>query len=153
MLAPTTRDPFGWRIFDGTSKQVGTVSTRPDKRGVVVMLDTMGLPPGVHGVHIHEVAKCEPPSFASAGGHWNWTHRKHGHHNPLGYHAGDLGNLKVGLNGRGQATFLVAKKDWDRKLSGGLSLVIHASADDDKTDPSGNSGARIACGIMYLRKD
>jgi len=152
-MAQTAKDVFGWRIFDATAKQVGTVSTRVEKRGVVVMLDTMGLPPGLHGVHIHEVPKCETPNFASAGGHWNWTNRKHGHHNPHGYHAGDLGNLKVDRNGRGQATFLVSKKDWDRKVSGGLPVIIHAKPDDEITDPSGKSGARIACGVLYVRRD
>jgi Cu-Zn family superoxide dismutase len=147
-------DPFGWPIIDRSNKQVGTVATRLDKqRGVLVILDTAGLPPGRHGVHIHQIAKCERPSFESAGSHWNWTHKKHGHQNPQGYHAGDLGNLTVGADGRGQATFVIASKDWDPNATGGLPLVIHASADDERTDPTGNSGERIACGILYVRRD
>lgn len=146
-------DPFGWPIMDRTGKRVGTVTTRLAERGVEVTVETLGLPPGTHGVHIHETAKCEPPAFASAGGHWNWTSRKHGHENPQGHHAGDLGNLTVGADGKGNATFVVPAKDWDPKKAGGLPIVIHEAADDEKTDPSGNSGERIACGILYLRRD
>lgn len=145
-------DPSGWQIVDVTGKRVGTVSTRSEKDGVRVMLEIAGLPAGPHGVHIHQVAKCESPTFESAGGHWNWTNKKHGHRNPKGYHAGDLGNLTVGPNGMAQETFIIATKDWDPKMSGGLPLIIHANADDEKTDPSGNSGERVACGIMYLRR-
>jgi len=152
-VAPSTRDPFGWPIFDSTPKQVGIVSTQLTRRGVVIALDTYGLPPGLHGVHIHAVPKCTPPTFATAGDHWNWRKRKHGHQNPAGHHAGDLGNLKVAADGKGQARFLVPTKDWNPKLRGGLPLVIHAAADNDRTDPSGKSGARIACGILYLRRD
>lgn len=146
-------DVTGWPIIDRRGKQVGLVATRLNNAGVVVSLDTMGLPPGLHGVHIHQNAKCEGPTFESAGGHWNWTNKKHGHKNPQGYHAGDLGNLTVAADGKGQATFTVAAKDWDPKLSGGLPVLIHAEADDDRTDPSGNSGDRIACGLIYLRRD
>lgn len=146
-------DPFGWPIIDRGKKRVGTVTTRLDQRGVGVTLETLGLPPGVHGVHIHEIAKCDAPAFESAGGHWNWSRRKHGHRNPQGYHAGDLGNLTVAADGKGFATFVVPAKDWDPKRVGGLPIVIHAAADDEMTDPSGNSGERIACGLLYLRRD
>lgn len=146
-------DLTGWPIFDGKSRRVGTVTTRLQKKGVLVSLDTMGLPPGIHGVHIHQFAKCEAPTFTTAGAHWNWTHKKHGRENPEGYHAGDLGNLIVSQDGKGQATFLVASKDWDRKMTGGLPLIIHARPDDEKSDPSGNSGERIACGVLYLRRE
>lgn len=146
-------DLTGWPIFDRSSRRVGTVITRLQKGGVLVSLDTAGLPRGVHGVHIHQVPKCEAPAFESAGPHWNWTHKKHGHKNSEGYHAGDLGNLTVGPDGKGRANFMIAAKDWDPKLVGGLPLIIHAAADDDKTDPSGNSGERIACGVFYLRRE
>ena len=89
----------------------------------------------------------------SAGGHWNWTNKKHGHKNPQGFHAGDLGNLTVGPGGKAQATFTVAAGNWDTKHVGGLPIIIHAAADDEMTDPSGNSGDRIACGVLYLRRD
>jgi len=150
---PPGPDPFGWPILDGGNKQVGIVTTRHQKAGVAITLDTLGLPAGLHGVHIHETPKCEPPAFESAGPHWNWTHKQHGHKNPQGYHAGDLGNLSVAADGRGKQTFVVPAKDWDPKAAGGWSIVIHAQADDEKTDPSGNSGARIACGVFFLRQD
>ena len=88
----------------------------------------------------------------SAGGHWNITNKKHGHRNPEGYHAGDLGNLRVAADGSGLAKFFVRKNDWPKQLAGGLSIVIHADPDDERTDPSGNSGERIACGLVYLRR-
>jgi Cu-Zn family superoxide dismutase len=146
-------DVSGTPIIDHSGKQIGMVAARLEKDGVAVSVDTVGLPAGTHGVHIHEIPKCEPPTFESAGGHWNWTNRKHGHKNARGYHAGDLGNLTVGAGGKGRATFHVPLKDWDPKQAGGLPVVIHASADDDMTDPSGNSGARIACGVVYLRRN
>jgi superoxide dismutase, Cu-Zn family len=146
-------DLTGWPIFDRSAKQVGLVATRLDKRGVTVTLSTRGLPPGLHGVHIHQNARCEAPSFASAGDHWNWTNKKHGHENPAGHHAGDLGNLRITAGGQGEATFVIPANDWDPKLHAGLSIVIHASADDEMTDPSGNSGERIACGLLYVRPD
>jgi Cu-Zn family superoxide dismutase len=146
-------DVSGTPIVDHTGKQVGMVAARLEKDRVAVSVDTVGLARGLHGVHIHQVPKCEPPTFESAGAHWNWTDKKHGHKNPQGNHAGDLGNLTVGADGKGRATFLVPLKDWDPKQMGGLPVVIHASADDDMTDPSGNSGARIACGVVYLRRD
>lgn len=146
-------DVSGTPIIDKTGRQIGLVAARLEKDDVAVTVDTVGLPPGVHGVHLHQVAKCEPPVFESAGAHWNWTGKKHGHKNPQGYHAGDLGNLTVGADGKGRATFHVPLKDWDAKQTGGLPVVIHASADDETTDPSGNSGARIACGVLYLRRN
>lgn len=146
-------DLTGWPIFDRKSRRVGTVVTRLQKQGVLVSLDTMGLPPGVHGVHIHQIPRCDAPAFDSAGEHWNWKHKKHGLKNPQGHHAGDLGNLTVGPDGKGQAAFLIASKDWDAKAPPGLPIVIHAHADDEKTDPSGNSGERIACGVLHLRRD
>ena len=147
------RDPFGAPIFDRTTKQVGIVATKPEKQGVLVSLDIRGLPPGVHGVHIHENSKCDPPGFQSAGAHWNWTNKKHGHKNPNGHHAGDLGNITVPADGNVYATFMVPAANWDPKRNSGLSIVIHAGADDEMTDPSGNSGDRIACGIVFLRRE
>jgi Cu-Zn family superoxide dismutase len=91
------------------------------------------------------VGQCDGPDFKSAGPHWNPAGRQHGHDNPLGAHLGDLPNLSVGSDGRGTASFTV---DGDMADADGTSLVIHADPDDNKTDPSGNSGARIACAVL-----
>ena len=116
-------------------------------------LDLKNLPPGVHAVHFHQKAQCDPPDFKSAGGHFNPTGKQHGFDNPQGHHAGDMMNFTVKDNGTAKATV----KDVDVVLgsgsesnslfaNGGTSIMIHAKADDYKTDPSGNSGDRIACG-------
>lgn len=118
-----------------------------------VRVDAAGLAPGSYGVHIHAVGRCDPPAFESAGPHWNPAGRHHGAQNPQGPHLGDLPNLLVGANGEGMLEFSIA----GATLSGGANplldgdgaaLVIHANPDDYRTDPSGNSGARIACGVF-----
>jgi Cu-Zn family superoxide dismutase len=100
------------------------------------------LPPGRHAIHFHESAKCEPPAFESAGPHFNPEARKHGLFNPDGPHAGDVNNFTVRKDGKARATLVAARMT----LDGAAALVIHAQADDLKTDPAGNSGDRIACG-------
>jgi Cu-Zn family superoxide dismutase len=145
-------DPFGWPIVNSAGARVGTVATKVVKDGVRIAVEVAGMQPGQHAVHIHQNAKCETPHFKSAGSHWNWTNKKHGHDNPKGHHAGDLGNLVVGADGRSQQDFLVRSSDWDSKANGGWPLIVHERADDEKTDPSGNSGERIACGVFYLRR-
>lgn len=135
----------------------GTVRVFSEPTGVLLRIEAAGLPPGVHGVHVHSVGRCDPPGFTSAGAHWNPTGRKHGHQNPDGYHLGDLGSLGVGADGRLVAGLLVpgarltpagfgsgpVLRDLD-----GAALVLHAKADDERTDPSGNSGDRIACAVL-----
>src|SRR5205807_6533161 len=121
--------------------------------GVRLTLRVNGLRPGEHGFHIHAVGKCEPPDFTSAGAHFNPYGKHHGLANPDGPHAGDFPNLKVGANGTGSlATVdsLVALKEGLNSLfrPGGTSLIIHVDPDDEKTDPAGNSGARVACGVV-----
>ena len=146
-------DPTGWPIFDQAARQVGLVTSRRGAGAVVVHVQLRNVPPGVHGIHIHEYPKCEPPTFGTAGAHWNWTSKQHGHKNPQGYHVGDLGNIMVGSDGVAEKSFSIPAKDWEPNLKNGLSVVIHSHPDDDRTDPSGKSGERIACGLLFLRAD
>lgn len=140
-------------LKNAEGKDVGTATFTPAKGGVKVHVQVSDLPPGKHGIHIHAAGQCEPPEFQTAGGHFNPSGKKHGLHNPEGAHAGDLPNLTVGKNGKAKATF-VAKGatlgEGEGSLFGpdGTSLVIHAGPDDEKTDPAGNSGARMACGVI-----
>jgi superoxide dismutase, Cu-Zn family len=140
-------------IVNAQGQKIGTAEIRPSGGGVRIDVEVSQLPPGTHGIHVHNVGKCEGPAFTSAGPHFNPTSKKHGKENPEGPHAGDLLNLEVKADGVGKASLL----DPDATLGegpnsmfheGGTSLVIHASPDDYKTDPSGNSGARIACGVI-----
>jgi Cu-Zn family superoxide dismutase len=121
--------------------------------GVLITINVWNLPPGLHGFHIHEVGKCEPPDFKTAGGHFNPYGRKHGLKNPEGPHSGDSPNLLVGPDGTATQVILfpfVTLGDGTNSLlhPGGTSLMIHATTDDQITDPSGNSGVRIACGVI-----
>lgn len=114
-----------------------------------VMVEVHGMAKGVHGTHVHAVGKCDGPDFASAGGHWNPTQHQHGKENPVGPHAGDMPNLSVGEDGRDRTIFTLPAGTYEGLMDeDGASLVVHANADDYKTDPSGNSGGRIACGVF-----
>ena len=153
-LVVAAADPSGKAVLkNAEGKEVGTATFTPTKGGVKVQVQVANLPPGKHGIHIHAVAKCEPPEFKSAGGHFNPAAKKHGFHNPEGAHAGDLPNLTVGENGKAKATATMKGAtlgEGDGSLFGpdGTALVVHADPDDEKTDPAGNSGARIACGVI-----
>ena len=107
----------------------------------------------MHGIHVHAVGKCDAPDFMSAGGHFNPTMHQHGLDNPQGSHAGDMTNLTVASDGSASVDYLLkdaSLASGANSLFGpdGTALVIHADMDDEKTDPSGNSGARIACGVI-----
>ena len=140
-------------INNAQGQKIGTAEIRPSRGGVRIDVNVSQLPPGTHGIHIHNVGKCEGPAFTSAGPHFNPTTKKHGKDSPEGPHAGDMLNLEVKPDGTGKASLSdpnVTLGDGPNSLfhEGGTSLVIHASADDYKTDPAGNSGARIACGVI-----
>jgi superoxide dismutase, Cu-Zn family len=134
---------------------IGTATLTPAERGgVAIALDVESLSPGDHAIHIHQNAKCEPP-FATAGPHFNPENRKHGLENPDGPHAGDMSNFTVGADGRAKTTVTNAQVTLGPGptsvfANGGTSLVIHAKADDMKTDPAGNAGDRIACGVIAM---
>jgi Cu-Zn family superoxide dismutase len=140
------------RNADGNS--MGTASLEEVESGVELRFEGKNLPPGPHGFHIHEKGMCDPPSFESAGDHFNPTNEPHGMQHAGGFHLGDLPNLKVEDDGTAEATVLIKgvnlEDGGERSLLGGngTALIIHAQEDDQKTDPSGLSGARIACGVL-----
>lgn len=139
--------PFSAPITDAAGRAMGTVSGAPGGQGVVIKVAVRRLPPGQHGLHLHEAGRCDPPDFASAGGHWNAARKLHGHDNPQGPHDGDWGNIAVGEDGAAAAERLIPR--YHGKIpAAGLALVIHADPDDERTDPSGNSGARMACAVV-----
>ncbi len=140
-------------LKDKDGKDVGRATLIESGDGVRIALTGYRLPPGTHGVHIHAVGDCQPPDFTSAGAHFNPAGKKHGTMNPEGPHAGDLPNLVVAASGEGGldvTTKAVTLGPGPNSLvgPGGTALVVHAAADDLKTDPTGNSGARIACGVI-----
>lgn len=135
------------KTADGT--RVGTAVAEEVDGTIRVMLEVQGLPPGVHGTHIHTTGKCDAPDFTTAGGHWNPTAHQHGKENPMGPHSGDLPNLDVGQDGKDRTIFTLPGGTYAGLLDqDGAALVIHAGPDDYKTDPAGNSGGRIACGVF-----
>ena len=140
-------------IQNAMGEKIGTAKISPMKDGLKIEVDVSGLPAGTHGIHIHTVGKCEGPGFTTAGGHFNPEMKMHGKDNPMGPHMGDLPNFNVGADGKGKATIMamgVTLGDGANSLfhDGGTALVVHANADDYKTDPAGNAGARIACGVI-----
>ncbi len=152
-IAAKTQASYKVELKDAQGKDVGAITLSQQGTGVRLDLHLHGLPPGQHGIHFHQNPKCDAPDFKSAGAHFNPENKKHGLENPEGHHAGDMQNLVVDAQGKADGRL----EDKDVNLgadshslfsNGGTAIVIHAKADDMKTDPSGNSGDRIACGVI-----
>jgi Cu-Zn family superoxide dismutase len=143
------------QVRDANGRVVGTATFAEIADGVQVSGTFTGLMAGDHGIHIHAVGQCDPPGFTTAGGHFNPHGRQHGLQNPQGAHAGDLPNLAVAANGTGRITAVaqgatLGSGDGSLFDADGSALVIHAGPDDAVSDPAGNSGARVACGVITL---
>lgn len=135
---------------DGSSAGVATLSDRSD--GLWLSVAATGVAPGTYGIHLHAVGKCDAPDFTTAGPHWNPAQKQHGFDNPMGTHAGDMRNLVVNSGGAGAIEVNLAGAQFEGATglfdTDGVALVIHEKPDDYKTDPSGNSGKRVICGVF-----
>ncbi len=143
----------GATVKDSSGRVVGSAVFLQESDGVRILLDLKGVTPGIKGVHIHAVGRCEAPSFDSAGAHFNPKKTEHGAENKRGPHAGDLPNITVDATGLGHLEVTVPsvtlKAGPDSLLDGQrTALVVHEGPDDMRTDPAGNSGRRIACGVI-----
>ena len=140
-------------IKDASGKSLGEAVLAQRDGTVEIDVTLTGLPKGTHAFHIHEVGRCDPP-FESAGGHFNPEGKKHGKDNPAGPHAGDMPNLDVPASGRVKVQVAVKGLSLDGGPNSlldrdGAALVVHEGPDDYKTDPAGNAGKRLACGVIH----
>jgi len=151
VATPTGADAAGASATLQTAQgaPAGTARVVPMDGALRISLQVEGLPAGEHGVHVHMTGRCDAPKFESAGGHWNPTDAHHGLENPQGQHAGDMPNLMIDQNGRGTLDYTLKGGDLAGLLdTDGAAIIVHETTDDQKTDPSGNSGGRIACGVF-----
>jgi superoxide dismutase, Cu-Zn family len=140
-------------LRNGQGQVVGGATFTEVSGGVRIVLEMRGVPPGMKGVHIHDIGKCDPPGFTSAGDHFNPGKLQHGLLNPQGPHAGDLPNIQIDGDGNGRMETMTERVTLSSRPTSifdgdGSALVVHGAPDDFKTDPTGNSGARIACGVI-----
>lgn len=139
-------------LQDADGRSVGDVVFEQTPNGVLITADLVDLPPGVHALHVHETGECEPP-FESAGDHFNPSGSEHGFRNPAGPHAGDLPNVHVPTSGTVEVDLFTPRFTLEQAAnslfdSDGSAVIIHAEADDYRTDPAGAAGSRIACGVI-----
>ena len=139
-------------ITDAAGHNLGSLMLADGSGGITVSGMLRGLPPGDHGIHIHTTGACDAPAFTTAGGHWNPTTKMHGSQNPAGPHFGDMMNITVGADSSAAVQLTTAGGSLhgaDMLMDAdGAAVVVHAKGDDYKTDPSGNSGDRVACGVI-----
>lgn len=152
-LRSGTPAPAFATLRSATGAELGVLRLEAGPAGVRISGQLTGLAPGAHGLHFHAVGRCDPPDFASAGPHFNPAARKHGLLNAEGPHAGDLPAIAADANGRATVDAVTSRVTLDAGAAGvldadGTALVVHAANDDQRTDPSGNTGARIACGLV-----
>src|SRR3982751_461903 len=147
-----TAEPTGgapMALVSSSGQTIGTVRAWQTAGGVSFRINATGLPHGSHGIHVHPIGRCDPPDFASAGTHWNPGGRQHGLNNPQGPHAGDLPNVEVAANGVLNQTVVLPHATLAELLDAdGAAILIHANADDYVSQPSGNSGPKIACAVL-----
>jgi Cu-Zn family superoxide dismutase len=151
-----TSDPsrMAWaELRDPSGESVGSAVLREEGGQVRLVVQASGLTPGRHGIHVHAVGRCEPPGFQSAGGHFNPLGKQHGLESATGPHAGDLPDLEADARGRAEYVAVTPRLTLGPGPTSifdadGSAIVIHAAADDQRTDPSGNSGNRILCGVI-----
>ncbi|MGP4061430.1 superoxide dismutase family protein [Halobacillus sp. H74] len=152
------RSPLETSVYNSENDKIGTAVFTEQPEGVQVKLKIEGLEPGMHGVHIHEFPKCEAPDFKSAGNHFNPLAKEHGLMNSKGAHAGDMPNVEADASGMIDTELMLPeaklKEDQMSLLrKEGTSIVIHSGPDDGMSQPSGDSGDRVACGIITLNAD
>ena len=136
-------------LINAAGQTIGTVRAWQTSGGISFRINASGLPHGIHGIHVHPIGRCDPPDFASAGTHWNPAGRQHGLNNPQGPHAGDMPNVTVAANGVLQETVVLPHASLSELLDAdGAAILIHERADDYVSQPSGNSGAKIACAVI-----
>ena len=143
-------------LRDASARSWARASAGQVGDSVRIAIDASGMAPGAYAAHVHTTGQCTPPDFTSAGSHWNPTDQKHGKDNPQGMHKGDLPNLLIGADGRGTLEYMIPAASLAAGAAplldaDGAAVVIHAKPDEYRSDPAGNAGARVACGVLQLR--